>query len=72
MAGIKQIGQQQGSAPQAKPQAVRYRLGLSDGSVWVSGMLATQLNTLVTSNQIVEGTYMRLNEICISQLNGRK
>lgn len=35
-------------------------------------MLATQLNHYVTSNQITEGTYMRLDEMCVSDLNSRK
>ena len=40
----------------------RYRVILSDGQNFVQGMLATQLNHLVTNNQIVDYALIRVND----------
>ena len=52
--------------------AERYRLGLSDGAHWCSGMLATQLNHLVTDGAIQLNTFVRLNDYLVNTLSGRK
>lgn len=56
----------------AEPPKDRYRLGLSDGSLWGSAMLATQLNDLVEGGSVKVGTMLRLTEYMINTLNGRK
>ncbi|KAK3249417.1 hypothetical protein CYMTET_41152 [Cymbomonas tetramitiformis] len=63
---IKQIGSTGGSA------AERFRLVLSDGHHWGQAMLATQLNHLVTTEQVKEGTVMRLQEYICNVVQGRK
>lgn len=40
----------------------RYRVILSDGTHYIQGMLATQLNSLVTDGQLMENTIICLNE----------
>jgi len=55
-----------------EPPKDRYRLGLSDGSLWGSAMLATQLNDLVEGGSVKVGTMLRLTEYMINTLNGRK
>ena len=50
----------------------RYRLGLSDGQLWGTAMLATQHNHLVKDNVIKVGTMLRLDDYLVNEMQGRK
>ena len=50
----------------------RYRLVLNDGEFYQQGMLTTQLNHLVSSGQLKEGTVVKLQEFLCSQVATRK
>ena len=50
----------------------RYRLILNDGEFYQQGMLTTQLNHLVTSGALKEGTIVRLNEFIIQKVGQRR
>jgi hypothetical protein len=50
----------------------RYRLVLNDGEFYQQGMLTTQLNHLVSSGQLKEGTVVKLQEFLCSQVSTRK
>ncbi|KAD3641738.1 hypothetical protein E3N88_30962 [Mikania micrantha] len=49
----------------------RYRLLLSDGSFYQQGMLATQLNDLVRSQQLQRGSIVQLNEFVTNTIRDR-
>ncbi len=50
----------------------RFRLAMSDGQQWMSGMLATQLNELVKSKQIGIGVMLRVDEFITNDLQGKR
>ncbi|KAI3812507.1 hypothetical protein L1987_17217 [Smallanthus sonchifolius] len=50
----------------------RYRLLLSDGSFHQQGMLATQLNDLVRSQQLQRGSIVQLNDFVTNTIRDRK
>ena len=49
----------------------RWRLALSDGTHWCTAMLASQLNDLVRSGELVNGTVLRLNEYLNQVMQGK-
>ncbi len=56
-AGVKQLAVQGNN-----PVPERFRLALSDGEMWTSVMLATQLNHLVKDHMIENGSVVRLKD----------
>jgi hypothetical protein len=50
----------------------RFRLAMSDGQVWMSGMLATQLNELVRTNQVGPGVIVKVEEFITNELQNKK
>lgn len=50
----------------------RFRLAMSDGTWWLSGLLATQLNEMVKSQQIRPGTVLRVEEFITNEAQGKK
>ena len=50
---------------------VRYRVVLSDGLNFVQGMLATQLNHLVTDGQIADNVVIRINDFMVNLVQNR-
>ena len=49
----------------------KYRVLLSDGSFHQQGMLATQLNELVTSQKMQKGSIVQLNQFVCNTIRGR-
>ncbi|KAL4564981.1 hypothetical protein LXL04_029061 [Taraxacum kok-saghyz] len=49
----------------------KYRVLLSDGSFHQQGMLATQLNDLVTSQKMQKGSIVQLNQFVCNTIRGR-
>ncbi|KAK9813638.1 hypothetical protein WJX73_001046 [Symbiochloris irregularis] len=65
--GVQQMNQQ------GNPQGgSRYRLGLSDGQLWINAVTTTQLTELVRNNTIRDGSYLRLNDSQLESKNNRK
>ncbi|KAJ3238226.1 Replication factor A protein 1 [Chytriomyces hyalinus] len=50
----------------------RYRVILSDGVHAMQGMLATQLNHLITSNQIVKHSVVRIDKMLCNEISGKR
>ena len=50
----------------------RIQIGLSDGHNLTKAMLATQLNELVTSNQLQLNSIVQLEDYLVNELQGRK
>ena len=65
-AGIKQVANTTGGG------ALRYRVGLSDSEHWISALLATQLNELIASKRLSQGSYVRLVDFTIQNLPSQK
>lgn len=58
---------------QANPSgAPRFRLGLSDGQLWVNTILTSQLTELVLNGAIADGQYLRINESQVQDKGGKK
>jgi replication factor A1 len=55
-----------GGAPPPGAQQERYRLIVSDGTHYFQAMLATQLNGLVNSGQLVKHSICRLTKFTVS------
>lgn len=65
---LKRIAQ-----PAANPDAPpRYRLAISDGVHYQQAMLATQLNALITDNQIQLNSLVRLNDFICNNLQSKR
>jgi replication factor A1 len=58
--------------PKANQSGERYRFVLSDGEYYIQGMLATQLNELVTSQQLRQNSIVQLDEYIANEINGKK
>lgn len=54
----------------ASNQPMRYRLQLYDGVENMTGMLATQLNHVVTDNTVTENTIIRVTGSTPNTVNG--
>lgn len=65
--GVKQIAAQGNN-----PVPERFRLALSDGELWTSVMLATQLNHLVKDHLIENGSVIRLKDILAQDMPNRR
>lgn len=63
---IRKIGQQNGNS------AERYRVVLSDGQFLQQAMLATQLNELITSQQLEIFSIVRVDDWMVNQVQNRK
>lgn len=50
----------------------RWRVVLSDGVVFVQSMLATQLNPMVTNNEIVKGVLIKLGQYTMNKMKDKK
>ena len=61
---------QQAGAPSTS--AERYRLALSDGTHWCSAMLATQLNELVRTGELGNGSYIKLQDYLCNRVQHRQ
>ncbi|KAK9061550.1 hypothetical protein SSX86_018732 [Deinandra increscens subsp. villosa] len=61
--------QADGGGDKNKPD--RYGLFLSDGSFCLQGMLATQLNEMVTSHQLQKGSIVQLTEFVCNSIKDR-
>ncbi len=67
-AGVKAMQSQSSSHGSSE----RFRLAMSDGQVWMSGMLATQLNELVRTNQVGPGVIVKVEEFITNELQNKK
>ena|SRR5436190_4685124 len=52
--------------------AERWRVVLSDGACFIQSMLATQLNPMVTNNEIVKGGLIKLGQYTINKMKDKK
>lgn len=63
---VKKLQQQQGGQPD------RYRVICSDGTHWMLGMLATQLNPLVVNGQIQNFSVVRVDDYMCNPIQAKK
>lgn len=50
----------------------RWRVVLSDGTVFIQSMLATQLNHMVSNNEIVKGGLIKLTSYTMNKMKDKK
>jgi len=63
---VKKINSTTGNAQE------RWRVVLSDGSVFIQSMLATQLNPMVSNNEIVKGGLIKLLSYTMNKMKDKK
>ena len=52
--------------------AERWRVVLSDGTFFIQSMLATQLNPMITNNEIVKGCLIKLGQYTMNKMKDKK
>jgi len=50
----------------------RWRVVLNDGNYYAQAMLATQLNAMVTNNEIQKGGFLRLGQYTMNKLKDKR
>ena len=50
----------------------RWRVVLSDGTVFIQSMLATQLNHMVSNNEILKGGLIKLTSYTMNKMKDKK
>jgi|SRR5271156_631586 len=60
------------SQPPQPNQTERWRVVFSDGTFFIQSMLATQLNPLITNNEIVKGGLVRVLQYTMNKMKDKK